>query len=101
MYADAFSAGVDYLGTRTLSIATVLAYWVSVARWLCHQCGQDGSASKPATVSMYDMGAVTRHGLGRSVTVEQRQAMLAKAAEQRTTSSTSKCNFELFAGAAC
>ena len=44
MYADAFSAAVDYLGTRDLSIASVSAYWVSVAavalpsvrpRWIC------------------------------------------------------------------
>ena len=36
-----------------------------------------------ATVSMYDMGAVTRDGLKKSVTVEQRKEMFAKAAEQR------------------
>ncbi len=32
---------------------------------------------------MYDMGAVTRNGLKKSVTLEQRKATLAKAAEQR------------------
>jgi fermentation-respiration switch protein FrsA (DUF1100 family) len=38
-----------------------------------------------ATVSMYDMGAVTRNGLKHSQTLEQRKALLAKAAEQRYT----------------
>jgi fermentation-respiration switch protein FrsA (DUF1100 family) len=41
-----------------------------------------------ATVSMYDMGDVTRNGLGQSVSLEQRKAMLAKAAEQRYTEFT-------------
>jgi fermentation-respiration switch protein FrsA (DUF1100 family) len=34
-------------------------------------------------VSMYDMGAVTRNGLNHTVSLEQRKALLAKAAEQR------------------
>src|SRR3546814_5958850 len=41
-----------------------------------------------ATVSMYDMGAVTRNGLNRSVSVDQRKALLAQAAEQRYTEFT-------------
>lgn len=85
MYADAFSAAVDYLGTRdfidrnrigVLGICGSGGFAISAAK-------MDLRFKAVATVSMYDMGAVTRHGLRRSVTVEQRQAMLAKAAEQR------------------
>jgi fermentation-respiration switch protein FrsA (DUF1100 family) len=36
--------------------------------------GLDRREFVKASVSMYDTGAVTRHGPGRSVTVEQRQA---------------------------
>lgn len=85
MYADAFSAAVDYLGARdfidrnrigVLGICGSGGFAISAAK-------MDLRFKAVATVSMYDMGAVTRHGLRRSVTVEQRQAMLAKAAEQR------------------
>ncbi len=85
MYADAFSAAADYLGTRdfidrnrigVLGICGSGSFAISAAK-------MDPRLKAVATVSMYDMGAVTRHGLGHSVTVEQRQAMLAKAAEQR------------------
>ncbi|WLH38019.1 alpha/beta hydrolase [Pseudomonas sp. FP2196] len=85
MYADAFSAAVDYLGTRdfidrnrigVLGICGSGGFAISAAK-------MDLRLKAVATVSMYDMGAVTRHGLRHSVTVEQRQAMLAKAAEQR------------------
>ncbi|MGE8353756.1 alpha/beta hydrolase [Pseudomonas sp. JDS08PS003] len=85
MYADAFSAAVDYLGTRdfigrnrigVLGICGSGGFAISAAK-------MDLRLAAVATVSMYDMGAVTRHGLSHSVTVEQRQAMLAKAAEQR------------------
>lgn len=85
MYADAFSAAVDYLGTRdfidrnrigVLGICGSGGFAISAAK-------MDLRFKAVATVSMYDMGAVTRHGLRRSVTVEQRQAMLAKAAERR------------------
>jgi fermentation-respiration switch protein FrsA (DUF1100 family) len=85
MYADAFSAAVDYLGTRdfidrnnigVLGICGSGGFAISAAK-------MDPRLKAAATVSMYDMGAVTRNGLGHSLTVEQRQAMLAKAAEQR------------------
>lgn len=36
-----------------------------------------------ATVSMYDMGAVTRNGYNKSQRLKQRKAMLAQAAQQR------------------
>ncbi|MGZ0703533.1 alpha/beta hydrolase [Pseudomonas piscis] len=85
IYADAFSAAVDYLGTRgdvdrgrigVLGICGSGGFAISAAKI-------DPRLRAIATVSMYDMGAVTRHGLGHSVSGEQRQSSLASAAEQR------------------
>ena len=96
MYADAFSAAVDYLGTRdfidrnrigVLGICGSGGFAISAAK-------MDLRLKAVATVSMYDMGAVTRYGLRHSATVEQRQAMLTKAAEQRYDEfSTGKLQF--------
>ncbi len=85
VYAEAFSAAVDFLGTRPLvdreRIGTV---------GICGSGGFVISAAKldprlkaVATVSMYDMGAVTRNGYGKSRTLEERKEMLAKAAQLR------------------
>ncbi|POA58279.1 MULTISPECIES: alpha/beta hydrolase [unclassified Pseudomonas] len=85
IYADAFSAAVDYLGTRgdvdrdrigVLGICGSGGFAISAAKI-------DLRLRAIATVSMYDMGAATRHGLGHSVSGEQRQSRLARAAEQR------------------
>jgi len=96
LYAEAFSAAVDYLGTRdfinrnrigVLGICGSGGFAISAAK-------MDPRMKAIATVSMYDMGAVTRNGLGHSLTAEQRQAMLAKAAEQRYDEfSTGKMQF--------
>ena len=96
MYVDAFSAAVDYIGSRdfidrnhigVLGICGSGSFAISAAK-------MDPRLKAVATVSMYDMGAVTRNGLGHSVTVEQRQAMLAQAAEQRYDEfSTGKMQF--------
>ena len=85
IYAEAFSAAVDYLGMREFVDRNRIG--------VLGVCGSGGfaiSAAKIdprlraiATVSMYDMGAVTRNGLKHSQTLEQREALLAKAAEQR------------------
>ena len=85
MYTEAFSAAVDYLGTRefidrnrigVLGICGSGGFAISAAKI-------DPRLKAIATVSMYDMGAVTRNGLKLSQTLEQRKALLAKAAEQR------------------
>jgi fermentation-respiration switch protein FrsA (DUF1100 family) len=85
IYAEAFSAAVDYLGTRdfidrnhigVLGICGSGGFAISAAK-------MDPRLKAIATVSMYDMGAVTRNGLKHSLTLEQRKALLAKAAEQR------------------
>lgn len=85
IYAEDFSAAVDYLGTREfvdreriggLGICGSGSFVISAAKI-------DPRLHAIATVSMYDMGTVTRDGLGKSQTLEQRKAMLAQAAEQR------------------
>lgn len=90
LYTEAFSASVDYLGTRdfidrdrigVLGICGSGGFSISAAK-------VDPRLKAVATVSMYDMGAVTRNGLNHSVTKEQRKALLAKAAEQRYTEYT-------------
>ena len=90
IYSEAFSAAADYLGTRAfidrnrigvLGICGSGGFSISAAK-------MDPRLKAVATVSMYDMGAVTRNGLQHSVTLDQRKAMLAKAAEQRYTEFT-------------
>jgi fermentation-respiration switch protein FrsA (DUF1100 family) len=85
VYAEAFSAAVDFLGTRpfvdrarigVLGICGSGSFVISAAKI-------DPRMKAIATVSMYDMGAVTRNGLKMSQSLEQRKEMIAQAAEQR------------------
>jgi hypothetical protein len=85
MYSEAFSAAVDFLGIRpfvdpnrigVLGICGSGGFVISAAKL-------DPRMKAIATVSMYDMGAVTRSGYGKSQTREQRKEMLAQAAQQR------------------
>ncbi|WP_369820777.1 alpha/beta hydrolase [Rhizobacter sp. Root1221] len=85
MYTESFNAAVDYLGTRTfvdrkrigvLGICGSGSFAISAAKI-------DPRLRAIATVSMYDMGAVTRNGLRKGQSLEQRKAMIARAAEQR------------------
>ncbi|MDR2961270.1 MAG: alpha/beta hydrolase [Stenotrophomonas sp.] len=85
LYVEAFSAAVDFLGTRDFVDRNHIG-----ALGICGSGGFSIAAAKldprlkaVATVSMYDMGAVTRNGLKHSVSLEQRKALLEKAAEQR------------------
>lgn len=85
LYAEAFSAAVDYLGTQ----AFVDRYRIG-AIGICGSGSFVISAAKIdprmkaiATVSMYDMGAANRNSLRHSQTVEQRKAIIAEAAGQR------------------
>ena len=86
MYAEDFSAAVDFLGTQPF----VNREWIGVLG-ICGSGSFAISAAKIdprmkaiATVSMYDMGAASRHALRKSLTVEQRKQILAEAAEQRS-----------------
>ena len=77
IYADDFSAAVDYLSTRSfvddqrigvLGICGSGSFAISAAKI--------GPRMKAiATVSMYDMGSVMRNGLQHSTSVEQRKAV--------------------------
>jgi len=85
IYAEDFSAAVDFLGTRPfvdrnriggLGICGSGSFVISAAKI-------DPRLKVIATVSMYDMGAVSRNGLRHSTTLEQRKKAIAEAAEQR------------------
>lgn len=85
MYAEDFSAAVDYLGTQpfidrerigVLGICGSGSFVISAAKI-------DPRMKAIATVSMYDMGAANRNGLKHSQTLEQRKQIIAAAAEQR------------------
>ena len=85
LYAESFSAAVDFLGSRPFVDKGRIG-----AIGICGSGGFVISAAKidprlkaVATVSMYDMGAANRHGLRKSVTVEQRKKVIAEAAAQR------------------
>jgi hypothetical protein len=85
IYAEDFSAAVDFLGTQSfvdrdqigaLGICGSGSFVISAAKI-------DPRLKAIATVSMYDMGAANRNGLRRSTTLEQRKQAIAAAAEQR------------------
>ena len=85
MYAEAFSAAVDFLGTRpfvnrngigVIGICGSGSFAISAAKI-------DPRLKAIATVSMYDMGTANRSGLGHQLSLEQRKQILAEAAEQR------------------
>jgi hypothetical protein len=85
IYAEAFSAAVDFLGTQpfvdrnrigALGICGSGSFVISAAKI-------DPRMKAVATISMYDMGAANRNALRHSQTVEQRKKTIAAAAEQR------------------
>ena len=85
IYAEAFSAAVDFLGTQALvdrerigaiGICGSGSFVISAAKI-------DPRLKAIATVSMYDMGAANRNALNHSLTIEQRKQIIAAAAEQR------------------
>jgi hypothetical protein len=85
IYAEDFSAAVDFLGTRqfvdrdrigAIGICGSGSFVISAAKI-------DPRMKAIATVSMYDMGAANRNALKHSLTIEQRKKIIAEAAEQR------------------
>lgn len=85
VYAEAFSAAVDFLGTRpsidkerigVLGICGSGSFAISAAKI-------DPRMKAIATVSMYDMGDAVRNGLQNSFTLEQRKQLIADAVSQR------------------
>lgn len=85
MYAETFSAAVDYLGTQNfvernrigaIGICGSGSFAISAAKI-------DSRIKAVATVSMYDMGAASRHALKKSLSLEQRKELIAEASQQR------------------
>ena len=85
VYSEDFSAAVDFLGTRpfvdrerigVVGICGSGSFAISAAKI-------DPRLKAIATVSMYDMGAASRNGLKHALSPEQRQRIIAQAAEQR------------------
>jgi uncharacterized protein len=85
VYAEAFNAAVDFLGTRpfvdrerigALGICGSGSFVISAAKI-------DPRMKAIATVSMYDMGAANRNALKHSLTLAQRKQIIKEAAEQR------------------
>lgn len=85
LYAETFSAAVDFLGTRpfvdkerigVIGICGSGSFAISAAKI-------DPRLKAIATVSMYDMGAANRNGLRHGMTPEQRKKVLEEAAAQR------------------
>lgn len=85
LYAETFSAAVDYLGTGpfadrekigAIGICGSGSFAISAAKI-------DPRLKAVATISMYDMGAANRNGLNHSLTLAQRKQIIVDAAEQR------------------
>ena len=85
LYAETFSAAVDYLGTGpfadrekigAIGICGSGSFAISAAKI-------DPRLKAVATISIYDMGAANRNGLNHSLTLAQRKQIIADAAEQR------------------
>ena len=85
LYAEAFSAAVDYLGSQAfvdrerigvLGICGSGSFVISAAKI-------DPRMKAIATVSMYDMGAANRDGLNHAQTLEQRKQIIAAATARR------------------
>ncbi|MDN3673526.1 alpha/beta hydrolase [Flavobacterium branchiarum] len=85
MYAEDFSAAVDFLGTRqyvdrnnigVIGVCGSGSFVISAAKI-------DPRLKAVATVSMYDMGSANRNALNHSQTLAERKKIIADAAEQR------------------
>ncbi len=85
IYAEDFSAAVDFLSTRSfvdrnrigaIGICGSGSFVISAAKI-------DPRLKAIVTVSMYDMGVAFRNGLRHSQTVEQRKQIISAAGEQR------------------
>jgi len=85
IYSEDFSAAVDYLGTRpyvnreqigAIGICGSGSFVISAAKI-------DPRIKAVATISMYNMGNANRHGLNKSLSLEQRKQIIADAAQKR------------------
>jgi uncharacterized protein len=85
LYAESFSAAVDFLSSQAfVDPARIGAIGVcGSGSFVISAAKIDPRMKAVATVSMYDMGSVTRHALNRSQTLEQRKQVIATAVQQR------------------
>ncbi|MBB6402521.1 hypothetical protein HNP92_001844 [Methanococcus maripaludis] len=87
LFVEDFSAAVDFIGTRDFVDREKIG-----AIGICGSGGFSVTAAQVdprikavATASMYDISAMFRDGFGKTLTDEQRDAMLVQMAEQRWT----------------
>ena len=85
LYAETFSAAVDYLGTGPFADREKIGAIgiCGSGRFAISAAKIDPRLKAVATISMYDMGAANRNGLNHSLTLAQRKQIIADAAEQR------------------
>ena len=85
IYAEDFSAAVDFLGTRpfvdrnrigVIGICGSGSFAISAAKI-------DPRLKAIATISMYNMGTASRNGLKHALTLEQRKQIIAEARSRR------------------
>lgn len=85
IYAETFSAAVDFLGTQSfvdrdnigvIGICGSGSFAISAAKI-------DPRLKAIATVSMYDMGSANRNALNHTMTLEQRKRVIDEAAQYR------------------
>lgn len=85
LYAETFSAAVDFLGTRdfvdrekigVIGVCGSGSFVISAAKI-------DPRMKAVATVSMYNIGEMRRSGINKAMSLEQRKKIIADAAEQR------------------
>lgn len=85
-YAEAYSAAVDYLGTRVDSVARERIGALGICgsgSFVISAAKIDSRIKAIATSSMYDMGAASRDGLQKSQTAEDRREIIARASAAR------------------
>jgi fermentation-respiration switch protein FrsA (DUF1100 family) len=85
MYAESFSAAVDYLTLQPYIDRERIAVLgiCGSGSWSITAAKIDTRIKALATVSMYDMGAASRDGMRNAIGFQQRQAMIAMGAQQR------------------
>ncbi|CAD6443599.1 8178ad39-326c-4bb9-84f1-3a1061f56e49-CDS [Sclerotinia trifoliorum] len=85
MYAESFSAAVDYLTLQNLvDRERIGALGIcGSGSWVISAAKMDTRIKAVATVSMYNMGAAYRDGMRLSISFKQQQAMIAMGAAQR------------------
>ncbi len=87
LYAEAFSAGVDFLQTQPF-VDTERIGGIGICgsgSFILSAAKIDPRLKAIATASLYDMGAVNRNGLQHGQSVTQRMEIIAAAARQRGT----------------